>query len=579
MKSAICAIACNESDYLEEWITYHLNLGFDHIFIYDNNNPDDYSVPRFCSTRPWKEQVTVMDYRGRLAAQLTAYNDCYTSHSKEFDWIAFIDMDEFITFGAESTYTHINHYLDSIRNFDVVAINWMFYGDNEEVNFKKGSVIQRFPKPITDSVQNKHVKVIVRTQMNIKFKQNPHCVDGIIRICDDCQQEVLENGPFKRPSFRRLYIRHYGTKTIEEFITNKMLRGAADQKSNPYKLDLFYQTNKRSKEKHKIEQQYFHIHSQVADPLVSVIIPNYNHKKFLKQRIESVLSQKFTNFEVILLDDCSTDNSQKFLLSYKDNPRISYILLSSKNSGSPFFQWEKGIRLAKGKYIWIAESDDYASPDFLSTTIAQMELHPDAQLCITGSHVIDGNNNPVQTDEFDHWEEDGKGYLFKSDNYLISHILEKNTVYNASMVLFRKAGCISNISPRYREMHYCGDWLFWVEQIRKGNIIEVHQKLNYFRKHGNNTTLRGIHEGNALGEVAVIKNLFYTQIIQDPKVILQDKYRFYRAVKKFPIPLHKRRKVLKSLAKEGDITYWQYWKWRLYKMQVKHIKPLLSVFK
>lgn len=576
MKSAICAIARNESDYLEEWITYHLNLGFNHIFIYDNNNPDDNSIIQFCSAQLWKEQVTVINYRGRLAAQLTAYNDCYMAHSKEFDWIAFIDIDEFITFGIENTYTRINHYLDSIKNFDVIAINWMFYGDNEEVNFKKGSVIQRFPRPIPDSAQNKHVKAIVRTRKNIKFIHNPHCVDGTVRICDDCQQEVSVRGPFKTPSFKKLYIRHYGTKTIEEFITNKMLRGAADQKTNPYKIDIFYQTNKRSKKKHQIEQNYFHIHRQIANPLVSIIIPNYNHRKYLKQRIDSVLSQSFVNFEVILLDDCSTDNSQTLLLSYKDNPYISYISLNTQNSGSPFFQWEKGIRLAKGKYIWIAESDDYASPDFLSTTVKQMELHPDAQLCITGSYVIDSNNDPIQTDEFDHWKEDGKGYLFQSDDYLISHMLGKNTVYNASMALFRKEGCISNISPRFKKMHYCGDWLFWVEQIRKGNIIEIHQKLNYFRKHKNNTTNKGIHEGNALGEIAFIKNLFYTQIIQSPEAILQDKYHFYRAVKKFPISTSRqKRKVLKEIAKEGNITYWHYQKWRLYKMYAKHIKPLL----
>ncbi len=63
MKSAICAISRNENNYLEEWITYHLHLGFNHIFIYDNNNPDDNSTPQFCSIQSWKEQVTVIDYR------------------------------------------------------------------------------------------------------------------------------------------------------------------------------------------------------------------------------------------------------------------------------------------------------------------------------------------------------------------------------------------------------------------------------------------------------------------------------------------------------------------------------------
>ena len=94
-------------------------------------------------------------------------------------------------------------------------------------------------------------------------------------------------------------------------------------------------------------------------PLVTVIIPNYNHAKYLRQRIDTVLNQTYTSFEVIILDDCSTDNSKDIILSYKDNPHISNIVLNSENSGSTFKQWNKGFELAKGDYIWIAESDDY----------------------------------------------------------------------------------------------------------------------------------------------------------------------------------------------------------------------------
>ena len=68
-------------------------------------------------------------------------------------------------------------------------------------------------------------------------------------------------------------------------------------------------------------------------PLVTVIIPNYNHAKYLRQRIDTVLNQTYTSFEVIILDDCSTDNSKDIILSYKDNPHISNIVLNSENSG------------------------------------------------------------------------------------------------------------------------------------------------------------------------------------------------------------------------------------------------------
>lgn len=562
MKTSICAIARNEKDYLSEWIVYHLNLGFNHIFLYDNNDLENESTTQLCAGQAWKEQVTIIDYRGKTAAQLSAYNECYESNRNNFDWIAFIDIDEFITFGAECTQKTINQYLECVNNFDVIVINWMYYGDNEEIYQRKEGVISRFPKTLPNLEVNKYVKSIVKTSANIKFVRNPHCVDGQVRICDDCQQKAPYNEPFKEPSFRKLYIRHYGTKTIDEFIRNKILRGAADQNSNPYNLNLFYTVNRRSKAKREVEKQYFHI-SRKKDktPLVSVIIPNYNHKNYLKQRIDSILTQTFTDFEIIILDDCSSDNSQKLLLSYQNNPYVSHIMLNTQNSGSPFIQWEKGIRLAKGKYIWIAESDDCAQPDFLQLTVPQLEKHPEARLCLTGSYIIDENNNPVQTDEFDKWEEDEKAYLFESSNYLKSHMFKTNSAYNASMVLFKREGCLTDILGHYRKMRYCGDWLFWIEQIRKGSVIEIHKKLNYFRKCKENTTNKGTANGNSLEEITFIKNYFYTKLLtsKDRKEILIDKYNFYKHVRRFPVSSKKRkRELFRMISKEAGITFFTY---------------------
>lgn len=79
------------------------------------------------------------------------------------------------------------------------------------------------------------------------------------------------------------------------------------------------------------------------NPLVSVLIPNYNHSIFLEERIQSVLNQKYQNFEVIILDDCSTDNSKNVIDKYKHNPKISHIIYNEINSGSTFKQWNKGF--------------------------------------------------------------------------------------------------------------------------------------------------------------------------------------------------------------------------------------------
>ena len=123
------------------------------------------------------------------------------------------------------------------------------------------------------------------------------------------------------------------------------------------------------------------------NPLVSVIIPNYNHAPFLKERIDSVLNQSFDNFEVIILDDKSTDHSKEVIESYRNHEKVVHIEYNSQNSGSTFKQWDKGLKLAKGEWIWIAESDDVAHPAFLSSTMSYADSN--TSLIFTRSKIID----------------------------------------------------------------------------------------------------------------------------------------------------------------------------------------------
>ena len=95
---------------------------------------------------------------------------------------------------------------------------------------------------------------------------------------------------------------------------------------------------------------------------VSVIIPNYNHAKFLKQRIDTVINQTYRDFEIIIIDDCSTDNSREIIEEYASRYHFISGYFNTSNSGSPFTQWDSGVNKAKGEFIWIAESDDFAEP-------------------------------------------------------------------------------------------------------------------------------------------------------------------------------------------------------------------------
>lgn len=217
-------------------------------------------------------------------------------------------------------------------------------------------------------------------------------------------------------------------------------------------------------------------------PIVSVIMPNYNHAAYLKQRIDSILQQTFTDFELILLDDCSTDSSRSVLQGYADNPHVTHILYNDRNTGSPFMQWTKGLELAQGTYVWIAESDDYAHPDFLKQTVSALDAHPDVAIAYTGSQMIDAQGAPMAMDWDKFPPHVAEQTYYKSRDFLLYKMLWKSSVYNAGMVLFRRS-CYDKADKGFRSFRYCGDWYFWCEVCRQGDVISINRKLNYFRQH------------------------------------------------------------------------------------------------
>lgn len=220
-------------------------------------------------------------------------------------------------------------------------------------------------------------------------------------------------------------------------------------------------------------------------PTVSVIVPNYNHAAFLKKRIDSILAQTYTDFELIILDDCSTDNSREIIDSYREskgNLKIEYNLL---NSGSAFKQWDKGISLAEGDFIWIAESDDYCEPDFLNTCVSKM-LDPDnanVGIVVAQSievNEIEGTNLPSFTNSVRFSKTFHQSYFNQGKNEISDKLVYENTIPNASAVLFKKH-LYKDCKGTDKSMRLCGDWFLWIKLLLRSNIYFVSKPLNYFR--------------------------------------------------------------------------------------------------
>jgi len=225
-------------------------------------------------------------------------------------------------------------------------------------------------------------------------------------------------------------------------------------------------------------------------PKVSVIIPNYNHSSFLKQRIESVLNQTFQDFELIILDDCSSDNSKEIIDEYRNHPKVASIIYNETNSGSTFKQWQKGIDIAKGEYIWIAESDDSASPDFLDELLYRFEVNPNAVLGFVRSYNIDNEGNIIELNkyadglDFERWNTD---YENRGVDEIKNYFIYRNIIPNASAVIFKKSCFITINTHSYSHLKFAGDWLIWMTIVNMGDVVYVAKPLNYYRQHVNTT--------------------------------------------------------------------------------------------
>ena len=223
-------------------------------------------------------------------------------------------------------------------------------------------------------------------------------------------------------------------------------------------------------------------------PFFSVIIPNYNHAPFLKQRIESVLSQTSTDFEIILLDDNSTDNSLEILNEYRSNKKVSHLILNKENTGSLTSQWKKGIELAKGDWIWIAESDDLASPYFLEEFSKMIEANPTAGLFYCDSLVADRTPEKIigkfatRKNELFSTQKWSTPYCRKGIEEINECLKYDSTVNNMSAVIFKKE-LTTLILKGAGSFQYFADWYLYIKLCFETNICYTPKTLNTYRVH------------------------------------------------------------------------------------------------
>ncbi|MEW6517696.1 MAG: glycosyltransferase family A protein [candidate division FCPU426 bacterium] len=227
-------------------------------------------------------------------------------------------------------------------------------------------------------------------------------------------------------------------------------------------------------------------------PVVSVVVPSYNHARYLGRRLDSILEQTLQDFELIILDDASTDESPLVIKKYLPHPKIRFVQ-NQTNSGSVFKQWAKGFALSQGRYIWMAESDDWADPRLLETLVALLEKHPRAGLAYCQSAIVnqDGaviGNAVGWTEDFapGRWQRD---FVNSGMDEIRNYLTNRNTIPNASAVLIRKSA-LEALGPLNTDFQLCGDWMLWVRLLEKNDVAFCSQSLNYWRINTSNARLK-----------------------------------------------------------------------------------------
>lgn len=221
-------------------------------------------------------------------------------------------------------------------------------------------------------------------------------------------------------------------------------------------------------------------------PRVSVVVPNFNHARFLDERIESILAQTYQDYEIILMDDASTDHSTSVLRRYEGHPRVRCLLENEVNTGCPFTQWNRGVLAARGEYVWIAESDDAAEPVLLGTLVERLERHPNVGVAYCQSVAVDEHGGVLYP--LSAWTEDLDAERWRSDfvndgrDECAHYLSLRCTIPNASGAVFRRQVYI-DAGMADESFRLAGDWMLWVKLLLRSDIAFVAADLNRFRVH------------------------------------------------------------------------------------------------
>lgn len=225
------------------------------------------------------------------------------------------------------------------------------------------------------------------------------------------------------------------------------------------------------------------------NPKLSIVFTSYNHKEYLKQALDSLVGQTFQDFELIIIDDCSTDGSQEVLKAYEGNEKVR-LYLQEKNSGSYVKASNLGASYARGEFMLFAQCDDFAEPTQIETLMKAFDSSSAVGVSFCRSSLVDERGKVIGND-YDIRERSFKNLCVRDTVILAQQmrdfLLKSCVIPNLSAAIFRKKYFdeLGGLSEKYI---VASDWCFWLEMAEKCNFYYTAAALNNFRQH--ETTIR-----------------------------------------------------------------------------------------
>lgn len=219
---AIGAIFRDETPYMREWLEYHLLVGVDHFYLYDDSSGDDFQS----LLAPYvSEGVVTLHGWETSPGQVGCYNACLAAYRDHTHWLAFIDLDEYLVPVRHDTVVEcLAAYADPYADPPAVALNWVMFSTSGHITKPNGLVLENFTRCQTRG--NRHVKVVVRPDRT-KRMNTPHGAHFVgAALAVNGRGEPTRHGKVEPPSIDPLRVNHYWTKSVEEWFTHKLRRGA-----------------------------------------------------------------------------------------------------------------------------------------------------------------------------------------------------------------------------------------------------------------------------------------------------------------------------------------------------------------